>query len=159
MAQGPLHVHKGVQRLHRGLARPAALLVLVGGVALLYVGRVPEHDVQQLGRQPGAVDIAPEALLHQQGDAPGVVDVGVGDYHVVDEGGGEVQLGVVPFVPALLKPAVHQQLAAVGLYTVAASGHRLGRAEKGQFHQKTPRFSILCCAGSLTALYNRTGKM
>ena len=66
-----------------------------------------------------------------------MVDVGVGDDHVVDVGRGEIQLTVVPFVPALLEPAVHQHLMSVGLHAVAAACDRLGRAEECQFHPKS----------------------
>ena len=138
VAQGLFHVHNGVKGFYWRFARPLALLVFPGRVALLDVGGVPQHDGQQLRRQPGAVDVAGKALLDQQGDAAGMVDVGMGDHHVVDVGGGEVQLGVVLLVPALLKTAVHQNLVPVGLYAVAAAGDRLGGAKKGQFHEKEP---------------------
>ena len=90
VAQGFFHVLQGVQRLHGGTARPLPLLIFVGGIVLLNLGGVPQHDGQQLGGEPGAVDIAREALLHQQGQAARVVDVGVGDHHVVDVAGYEI---------------------------------------------------------------------
>ena len=143
-----LRVVDGVEGLHRLLPGPLALLVLPLGVALLDVGRVPQHDGQKLPRQAGAVDVAGEALLHQQGNAAGVVDVGVGDHHSVDIPGGKVQLLVVPLVPALLQAAVHQNLLSPALHTVAASGDGPCRAEKGQFHGAPP------CAVSTRLLYS-----
>ena len=142
VAQGLFHVLQGVQRLHGRLAGPFALLVFIGGVVLLDLGGVPQHDGQQLGGEPGAVDIAREALLHQQGQAAGVVDVGVGDHHVVDVAGDEIKLTVVPLVPALLKAAVHQYLVPVDLHAVAAACDRLGRAEECKFHLKAPLLSM-----------------
>ena len=65
MAHGFFHVRQGIQWLHRRLARPLPLLVFPLGVALLDVSRVTEHDGQQLPGEPGAVDVAGEALLHQ----------------------------------------------------------------------------------------------
>ena len=56
--------------------------------------------------------------------------MGVGDHHIVDVAWGEIQLPVVPFVPALLKPAVNEHLVPVDLHAVTAAGDRLGRAEK-----------------------------
>ena len=143
-----LRVVNGVEGFHRLLPGPLALLVLPLGVALLDVGGVPQHDGQKLPRQAGAVDVAGEALLHQQGDAAGVVDVGVGDHHGVDVPGGKVQLLVVPLVPALLQAAVHQNLLSPALHTVAASGDGPCRAEKGQFHGAPP------CAVSTRLLYS-----
>ena len=144
--QGLFHVDQGVQRLHRGPAGPPALLILIGRVVLLDLGGVPQHDGQQLGRQTGTVDIAREPLLHQQGETAGVVDVGVGDHHVVDVMGGEIQLPVVPLVPALLEPAIYQYLVPVDLHAVTAARHRLGRAEECKFHLKSTStlFDLLC---------------
>ena len=138
-----LRVRHGVQGLHRLLPGAPALLVGPLGVALLDVGGVPQHDAQQLARQAGAVDVAGEALLHQQGDAAGVVDVGVGHHHRVDVPGVEVQGLVVLLIPALLQSAVHQDLLAAALHTVAASGDGVGRAEKGQFHGAPPFVSLV----------------
>ena len=146
---GGLGIGHGVQGLHRLGPGALALLVLPLGVALLDVGRVPQHNAQQLPRETGAVDVAFKALLHQQGDAAGVVDVGVGDHHRVDVPGVEVQLLVVPLVPALLQAAVHQDLRPAALHTVAAAGHGTGCAEKGQFHGAPP------CAFSTRLLYSQ----
>ena len=92
---------------------------------------VPQHDGHELPRQAGGNDLAVEALLDQQGNAAGVVDVGMGDNDIVDISGGEVQHPVVPLVSALLEAAVDEDLLAAHLQAVAASGDRLGRAEKG----------------------------
>ena len=138
MGEGGLGVGHGVQRLHRLPAGALALLVEPLGVALLDVGRVPQHDGQQLPRQAGAVDIAGKALFDQQRDAPRVVDVGVGDHHGVDVAGVEVQLPVVPLIPTLLEAAVDQDLFPIAFHTVTASGHGSGRAKKGELHSGPP---------------------
>ena len=130
-----LGVGHGVQGLHRLPAGPLALLVLPLGVALLDVGGVPQHDGHELPGETGGDDLAVKALLDQQGDAAGVVDVGMGDQYIVDIAGGEVQRVVVVLIPALLKAAVDEDLGPVDFQTVAAAGDRVGRAEKGQFHQ------------------------
>ena len=148
---GVLGVGQGVEGLHRRAARPAALLVLPLGVGLLDVGRVPEHDGHELSGQPGGHDPAVEALLLQQGDAAGVVDVGVGDDHIVDGAGGKVQHAVVPLVPALLKAAVNEDAGSVDLQAVAAPGDGLGRAVKSELHGAPPCF-FFC-------LYSNPGRL
>ena len=140
---GLLRIVDSVERLDGVVPGPAALLVGPLGVALLDVGRVPQHNAQQLPRETGAVDVAFKALLHQQGDAAGVVDVGVGHHHCVDVPGVEVQVLIVPLVPALLQAAVHQDLLPAALHTVAAPRDRAGCAEKGQFHGAPPCFFFL----------------
>ena len=132
--QGGLSVGQGVQGFHVGPAGPAALLVLPLGVALLDVGRVPEHDGHELGGEAGGVDGPGEPLFGQQGNAARVVDVGVGDQHRVDIARGEVQGVVVVLVPALLQSAVDEELLPPHLQAVAAAGNRVGGAEKGQLH-------------------------
>ena len=62
--------------------------------------------------------------------------MGVGDHHIINVGRGEIQLVVVPLVPALLEPAVHQHLVPIGLNAVAASGDCLGRAKKCKLQLK-----------------------
>ena len=143
LLQGQLRILHSVQRLHRRAAGPLALLVLPLGVALLDVGRVPQHDGQQLGGEPGAVDGTVKALLDQQRQAAGVVNVSVGHHNGVDIPGRKVQTAVVLLVPPLLKSAVHQNPLSAALHAVTAAGDRLGRAEKGQFHTRHLLFMLL----------------
>ena len=126
-AHGVLH---GVDGLHQGAARPLVFPVLVGGVALLNVGGVGQHDFQQLRRGSGGENAAPEPLAHQHGQAAGVVDVGMGHQHVVHACRGKGQGGVVDFIPALLQAAVDEDGFAPHLQTVAASGDAAVSAEK-----------------------------
>ena len=131
-------VGHGVQRLHRGPAGPLALLVLPLGIHLLDVGRVLEHDGHQLAGQAGGKDLPLKALLDEQGDAAGVVDVRVGDDHIVDVIRRKVQHGVVSLVLALLQAAVDEDLLAADFHAVAAARDGLGRPEKGEFHVGFP---------------------
>ena len=73
-----------VQRLLHGAARPLVLAVFILGVALLNMGGVLKHDIQQVRRQASGDDTALKALLDQQGDTAGVVDMGVSHQHIVD---------------------------------------------------------------------------
>ena len=104
------------------------------GVSLLDMGGVPEHDAHKLSGQASGEDAAVEALLHQKGQAAGVVDVGVGDEHIVDVIGSEVQLVLIVLILTLLQAAVDENLLAVDLQAVTAAGDRVGGAEKCQFH-------------------------
>ena len=135
-------VFHGVQRLHRGPACAHPLLVLVLGLHLLDVGRVLEHDVQQLAGEAGGEDLPLEALLDEQGHPAGVVDVGMGDDDVINIVGGKVQNRVVPLVLSLLEAAVDEDLLSAHFHAVAAAGDSLGCAEKGQFHEQRAPFSI-----------------
>jgi hypothetical protein len=89
------------------------------------MGGVPEHDAHKLSGQASGEDAAVEALLHQKGQAAGVVDVGVGDEHIVDVIGSEVQLVLIVLILTLLQAAVDENLLAVDC---------VGGAEKCQFH-------------------------
>lgn len=66
--------------------------------------------------------------------------MGVCNDDIVDITGIEIQLSIVPFIPALLKAAVDEYLTAARLHAVTASGNRLGRAKKGQFHEAPPHW-------------------
>ena len=94
------------------------------------MGGVPEHDGQQLSGQAGCEDAAVKALLHQQGQTAGVVDMGVGDQHIIYVIGGEVQGIAVVFVLALLQAAVDENFFAVDLQAVTAAGDRVGPRRK-----------------------------
>ena len=102
------------------------------------MGGVRQHDLQQLCGEPGRQDTAAKALPHQHGQTSAVIDVGVGNQHVVHGVGGKGQVAVINFIPPLLQAAVHQDLFPVALHAVAAAGDSLGRAEKGQFHRAPP---------------------
>ena len=114
MEQGQrgLRVGGGVQGLHRVLAGPGQPAAFIDRVGLLDMGRVQQHDPQELAGHIRGVDGAPEALLDQQGQTAGMVDMGVGDDHIVDFTGMEGETAVVHLVPALLQTAVDQHPAA-----------------------------------------------
>ena len=67
------------------MGRPARwfLRFFILSVALLNMGGVLQHDIQQIRRQASGDDTALKALLDQQRDTAGVVDMGVGHDDVV----------------------------------------------------------------------------
>ena len=149
VAEGALHIGQRVQGLHRGTSGPLALLVFPFGVTFLDVGGIPQHNVQQLGGEAGAVDVAAKSLLDEQGNAAGVVNVGVGDNDILNVAGHEVQLGVVDLIPPLLQAAVNEHLVSVALHTVAAAGDGFGCTEKCELHPE----HLLCNIAKYIVLY------
>ena len=162
----PHGIRHGIQRLHVGAARTLVLAVLILGVALLNVGGVRQHDIQQVGRQPGGDDLPLEAVLDQHGDPAGVVDMGVSHQHRVDAAGMEGQRGVVHLVPSLLQATVDENMLSVYLQTMAAAGDALVSAEKAQLHgvhpfQKVHSFVSHFCYDrcySIVSLFSAIGK-
>ena len=162
----PHGIRHGIQRLHVGAARTLVLAVLILGVALLNVGGVRQHDIQQVGRQPGGDDLPLEAVLDQHGDPAGVVDMGVSHQHRVDAAGMEGQRGVVHLVPSLLQATVDENMLSVYLQTMAAAGDALVSAEKAQLHgvhpfQKVHSFVSHFCYDrcySIVPLFSVVGK-
>ena len=88
------HTHgigHGIDGLHQGAAGTGVFLILILGVTLLNVGRILQHNIQQVRRQAGGHDTAGKALLDEHGHAAGMVDMGVGHQHIVDGVGGKGQ--------------------------------------------------------------------
>ena len=137
----PLGVGHGIQGLLLRPAGPAVLAVFILGVALLDVGGILEHDAHELSREPGGENTALEAVFDEHGHPAGVVDVGVGDEHIVDAARGKGQGAVVHLVPALLQSAVDEDALAAYLQTMAAAGDALVSAEKTQLHGVRPFLS------------------
>lgn len=137
----PLGVGHGIQRLLLRPPGPAVLAIFILGVALLDVGGVLEHDAHELSREPGGENAALEAVFDEHGHPAGVVDVGVGDEHIVDAARGKGQGAVVHLVPALLQSAVDEDALAAYLQTMAAAGDTLVSAEKTQLHGIRPFLS------------------
>ena len=79
-----------------------------------------------------------KALFGKKGQTPRVVDVGVGDDDVVNEGGGEGEIAVVLFIPALLKAAVDEDVPAAGGDAVAGAGDGMGGAVETELHGIAP---------------------
>ena len=138
----PQGIGHGVDRLHLRPSGALVLAVLVLRVLLLDMGGVLEHNVQQIGGQAGGNDLTLKAVFDEHGDAAGVVDMGVGHQHHINAAGVKGQRGVVDLVPALLQAAVHQDMLAVDLQTMAAAGNAPVSAVKTQLHGENS-FSLI----------------
>ena len=93
------------------------LLVGVGRIFLLEVGRIDEHQFEQIGRGRSTVDVPTKTVLHQARCVPGVIDVGVGQDQVVQEAG--LETGIFPveftqFFQTLEHAAIDQHTLAPG---------------------------------------------
>ncbi len=138
LAHGLHGVCHGVQRLHRLAPAEAALLA---GFPLRFhfldVGGILQHDVHQVARGRGAVDVALEAFARHARQKAGVVDVGVGDEKEGDVAGAvdvRILVALVDFGVALVHAAVDREAGAVGLKHVARAGNGLRGPQKLYVH-------------------------
>jgi hypothetical protein len=123
---GPDRVLRGVEGTDRVL--PAlAVPVQELGVLLLDGAGVAEHEVRQLRRRCGQVDVPLPPRLHQRGEGPAVVDVRVGEDHGVGvlRRPGEVAVALVGLLPpALEEAALQEHRAPLRLEEVHGARHR-----------------------------------
>ena len=103
-----LRVPHGVHRLDLLAAGAFALAVFPLGLKLLDVRGVAQHDAAEIAGRVGRADRAPEAQLCQQGKAAGVVDMRVGQQHIVDFPRRKGDLLMLIFIGALLHAAVDE---------------------------------------------------
>ncbi len=107
-----------------------------GRVFGLNLGRVAEHQFDQVGRGEGGDDGAAKTLLHQLRRQSAVVDVGVRQQHRVEIA--EPQRAAVPVPlqigPLLMHAAVDQEPRTVGLDIVLRAGDLACGPQKLQFH-------------------------
>ena len=135
--QGGFGVLEGIEGDDGGLSAPVGLLVQIGGVGLLDVGGIAQHDRQKVGGGGGGMDGVAVALLGQGGDVAAVVDMGVGQDHGIHGDGIESE-GAVDFVgvlaAALEESAIEQDPRAIDFQEVFGAGHRVGAAEEMPLH-------------------------
>ena len=105
LPQRLVHVGVGVERLDPRLGVVAGD-VEVGGVLLLDLGAVGEHDAEQVAGRRGAVDRPGEPLADERRQVAAVVDVGVAEHDRVDLVRVEREVGVA--LPGLLAAALVQ---------------------------------------------------
>ena len=129
-----LHVGCGVQRLDPRLGVVAGD-VQVGRVFLLNLGRVGEHDPEQVAGRRGAVDRPVETLADERRQVAAVVDVGVAEDDRVDLVRVEREVAVpLPgfLAAALVQPAVEQDLVVADFEQVHGPGDAAGRPPEGE---------------------------
>ena len=104
------------------------------------MGRVPQHDAAQLHRGVRGIDLAAEAVAHQQRQHTGMVDVCMGGQHPVDLAGCHRDGLVLVYVLALLHAAVDQKALPSRFDQSAAAGDLMVRAQKCDLHKNTSGF-------------------
>ena len=131
---GPLHVTPAVER-HRWVVLGVAARARVRRLLLEQVRAVAQDDRREVGRSARAPDGAVESLSYQRRQVAEVVEVGVGEHHLVDGVGPDreglpVEAPPLPF--ALVEAAVHEGAPAGVLHQGPAPGDRARRAEERQ---------------------------
>lgn len=81
--------------------------------------------------------------------------MGVGHQHHINAAGVKGQRGVVDLVPALLQAAVHQDMLAVDLQTMAAAGNAPVSAVNAASWRKLLLFDSTVSIPHFSALHNR----
>jgi hypothetical protein len=133
-------VHAGVERLGRTVLA-VALLVGPRRVFLLQMGRIHEHELEQFAGGPGGVHGRLHPQLHRPRQPAGVIDVGVGQQHVVDRAqveGRRLPVAQAQFLQALEQAAVHEDAALARLQQVAGTGDAACGAVERQSHATSP---------------------
>ncbi|MBS1196195.1 MAG: hypothetical protein H6R33_915 [Actinobacteria bacterium] len=133
--QGTLGVLRGVEGQRRVVAA-VALAVQVLGSLLLKAGGVGQHHPEEVrgGRRSPHRPLV-GVTAHQAGQVAAVVDVGVGQQHLVGQRGAEgrvlpVELGDLS--RPLEHAAVHEQAAAARRQQELGAGDRVGAAKEGE---------------------------
>ena len=138
LAQAALGVLLHIERFDRRQAVLGAVLVEPLGVLLVDVGAVVQHDLAQVARCEGRVDVAREALLAEVRQVAAVVDVGVGKHDQIDLLRVEVRKPAVHLVAllaaALVESAIEQDTAAVDFQQVLRTGGGARGTAEFQFH-------------------------
>ena len=126
----PQRVIHGVQRYKFFLTCTAALPVAPFCLEFLNVGAVTQHDAAQVAGGKGADDLPPKTILEQQRQKPGMIDVCMGQQHIVNLTGRNRDLHVLKDILALFHTAVYQKPFSAGFHIMAAAGYLMIRPDK-----------------------------
>ena len=124
------HINRLIFRIAGTLALSVAPLCL----KFLDVGAVAKHDITQVRCSKGAYHLALEAFLHQLRDHARMVDMGMGQQHIIDLILRDRKPGILIQVDPLFHTAVHQNVLPCRLQQMTASCHLMGSPNKCQFH-------------------------
>ncbi len=117
-----------------------ALRADVGGVLLLQLGAVPQHDLGQRDRRLRREDGRLQALVHQGRQVSGVVEMGVADDDRVEVAyveGQRVPVAAPELTQPLEEPGLDEQLGPVAAQVELAAGHRPGAPQELQCRPHT----------------------
>ena len=91
----------------------------------------------------GGDHLACKSLLAQKRDIARVVDVGMGQKHIVDLRRRHREFLILIQIRSLLHAAVNENPFPAGFQKVAAACHLVGRADKSKFHIPQPLFLFI----------------
>ena len=132
-----LHVTFIVEFLKEVLALRLALLVDVFEVALLQEAGIAQHDVTELAGLGAGEHASAEPGPHELRQVAGMVDMGVGEDHVVDRLGIDRKVAVLferLLAVPLIETAVQKNPLAAGFDEMHGASRGAGRTEKCDFH-------------------------
>jgi hypothetical protein len=107
-------------------------LFLQGGVLFLDLGRVEEHDGEEVGAGRCRQDSVPESLANELGEKAGMVEMDMGEEDEIERSRRDGKGCPVPFEigPLLEQAAVDEQPKTGRLDKIAGTSDLLGRAEE-----------------------------
>jgi len=130
-----LNVCWAIERFNDRLPRFAFVIEIVG-VFFLNLGRVGQHDGDQIPRCRRAIDRPLESLPHQVGQVAAVIDVSVAQHDGLNVLRSKRKLPIplkrLP-APALVQSAIQEQLLAIHLDQVHGPSHGPGRPPECHF--------------------------
>ena len=141
--QNAFGVLLGIKGLHLHPARSLCLPVLPLRLHLLDVGTVDQHNGAEILRGVGCNNPPFKAPGIDPGQHAGMVDMGVGQKHVIDLIISHRKLCILIRIIPLLHTAVHQNLGLSYLQVMAASRYFMVRSDKGQLHVRSPLFLVV----------------
>ena len=100
------------------------------GLLHLDMGTVHQHNGTEVRGFLRRVDAAPESILGQQRQKARMVNMGMGQQHIVQLCGAHGQALILKAVLALLHSAVYQAHDTAALHHGAGACHLMGRAQK-----------------------------
>jgi hypothetical protein len=121
------------------MARSTPLLVvtlfLLSGVLFLDLGRIKEHDREEVGAGRRCQNPVPESLADELGEKAGMVEMDMGEEDEIERSRRDGERGPIPFQigPLLEEAAVDEQTDAGRFDEIAGAGDLLAGAQKVDF--------------------------
>ena len=138
-----LCIRHGVHRLHQRVAGTFAFSVLPLCLKLLDMGGILQHDLTQLGGGIRRKNLSLKPFLCQKRQQTGMIDMRVGDKHIIDLRRLHRELLILIDVRSLLHTTVHQDTLVLPVNKMTAARNFMGRTDKFQLHLYTPFCMVL----------------
>ena len=109
----------------------------------LNVGAVSEHDTAQIRRGLRGKNLPPKAPCRQSGNHAGMVDMRMGQQHIINQRFLNRQLAVLEYIQPLLHAVIHQNVFPARIQIMTAPRHLMGCSYKNKLHSQ-PLLHFLC---------------